>query len=263
MRSVFCAAVAFCLFSGAAADAGFSEAALDAVSVDSRPNAELPLDAKFSDEDGRPVSLRQALRHSPAVLVFADYTCRTLCGPILAFAADGLQTSGLRPGTDFRLVVVGIDPKDGIEGARAVKESRIGAGTPLASAAVFLTGDAPAIRAITAAAGYHYAYDPEHDQFAHPAVAFVITSTGRVARVLSGLGLAGGDLRLALVEAGQGTVGGFADQLRLLCYGFDPARGIYTASIVQWLNVGGAATVLLIVGGVSFLTFRSRRRRWT
>ena len=74
-------------------------------------------------------------------------------------------------------------------------------------------------------------YDAEHDQFAHPAAAYVLTKDGRIARVLSGLGLSGGDLRLALVEAGQGHVGTLLDQITLRCFGFDPARGIYTASI--------------------------------
>ncbi len=46
-----------------------------------------------------------------AVLVFADYTCRTLCGPILAFAAGALENTGLTPGRDYHLIVVGIDPK--------------------------------------------------------------------------------------------------------------------------------------------------------
>jgi len=38
------------------------------------------------------------------------------------------------------------------------------------------------------------------------------------------------DLRLALVEAGHGRVGTFADHLRLLCYGFDPPAGGWAAA---------------------------------
>ena len=92
-----------------------------------------------------------------------------------------------------------------------------------------LTGKADAIRAETVAAGYHYVYDKSVDQFAHPAVAYVVTAKGRISRVLSGLGLDANDLRLALVDAGKGRVGTFADRIRLLCYCFDPATGIYSA----------------------------------
>ena len=51
-------------------------------------------------------------------------------------------------------------------------------------------------------------------------------------------------LRLALVDAGEGRIGTFIDHIRLLCYGFDPAQGIYTSAIERWLMAGAAATVL-------------------
>ena len=124
-----------------------------------------------------------------------------------------------------------------------------------------LTGSDVAIRAVTQAAGYSFVYDPTHDQYAHPAAAYVITAQGRVARVLSGVGLTGPDLRLALVEAGEGKIGGIADAIHLLCYGFDPARGIYTASITKLLNIGGAATVALLAGGIGLMLVANRRRR--
>jgi protein SCO1/2 len=142
-------------------------------------------------------------------------------------------------------------------------KSRIGGDTPVAKAAMALSGKAPDIRAVTTAAGYHYAYDPEHDQFAHPAAAFVVTAKGRISRVLHGLGLAGDDLRLALVEASQGRVGSFADRIHLLCYGFDPTRGVYTALIARWLAFGGVLTVVLLGGGLAYLAFTNRSGRST
>ena len=36
-----------------------------------------------------PLTLADAIGGVPAVVVFADYTCRTLCGPILEFTAAG------------------------------------------------------------------------------------------------------------------------------------------------------------------------------
>jgi protein SCO1 len=242
------------------AQAHFSTNALQEIAAKPQPNAQLPLDAPFVDEHGQPRTLRGILSGRPAVLVFADYTCRTLCGPILAFAAGGLEKSGLRPGEDYHLVVIGIDAKDGLDDATAFKSSRVGEGTPLAAATVMLTGKQPAIDTATRAAGYRFAYDSGEDQFAHPAAAYVLTADGHVARVLSGLGLAnGGDLRLALVDAGKGKIGTVVDQIHLLCYGFDPAKGIYTASILRWLDVGGALVVAALAAGVGALMLRKRR----
>jgi protein SCO1/2 len=254
------AAAILLLFGITSAQASFSSNALKEIAAEPAPNAQLPLDLRFADEHGAMRSLRDALGGRPAVLVFADYTCRTLCGPVLAFAVGALEQTGLRPGDDYRLLVAGIDPKDTAASGVAFRNSRIGEDTPLAAATIMLNGEQAAVDALTQAAGYRYAYDAEHDQFAHPAAAYVLTSDGRVSRVLSGLALNGGDLRLALVEAGQGKIGTLFDRIRLTCYGFDPARGVYTASILRWLDIGGALTVTAIAAGIVLL-LRKRRAR--
>ena len=245
----------------AGARADFSRAALDAIAATPQPDAQLPLAARFVDEHGAPRTLGAALDGKPAVLVFADYTCRTLCGPILAFAAGGLEKTGLTPGRDYHLIVVGIDPKDSLATAVALKDSHVGKNTPLSKATIMLSGKADAVRATTQAAGYRYAYDPTHDQYAHPAAAYIVTGQGRIARVLSGVGLDGGDLRLALVDAGKGNIGNIVDQIHLLCYGFDPTRGIYTASIARLLNIGAMLTVAAIAAGVGGMLILKRRGR--
>ena len=70
-----------------------------------------------------------------AILIMADYTCRALCGPVLALTAASLERSGLQAGSDYRLVAVGLDPKDTAADARAMKAAQLGADGPLASAA--------------------------------------------------------------------------------------------------------------------------------
>jgi protein SCO1/2 len=250
----------FTLVAAAPANAGFTAAQLDAVSADPPPNAALPLNLGFRDEAGHPSTLASAIGGVPAVVIFADYTCHTLCGPILEFAAAGLGKTGLRPGADYRLVVIGLDPKDGLDAARAMRATHIDAGNPISPAAIFLSGDDAEIHAATQAVGLHYAYDAEHDQFAHPAAVYVVDAGGRVKRVLSGLGLDGGDLRLAIVDAGQGAVGTFADRIHLLCYGYDPVRGIYTERITTMLEIAAGATVLAMAGGILAMVARERRR---
>jgi protein SCO1/2 len=191
---VVMAALALLLGFAAEAQAGLNHADLQTIAAAPPPNATLPLALSFRDDAGHPRKLVDALGGKPAVLIFADYTCHTLCGPILDFTAAALRQSGLRPGTDFRLIVIGIDPRDGIATAREMRNARIGSENPIAPAAVFLTGDEAAIRTVTAALGYGYTYDAAHDQYAHPAAAYVLDARGVVARVLSGLGLSGTDM---------------------------------------------------------------------
>jgi protein SCO1/2 len=241
------------------ARAGIAETEVKKVEAAPAPNAALPLDLGFVDESGHATTLRAAIGGLPSVLIFADYTCRTLCGPVLEFAAGGLAKTGLKPGTDYRLVVIGLDPKDKPAAAQEMRFEHIEAASALARAAVFLTGDDAAIKAVTQAAGLHYYYDAEHDQYAHPAAVYVVNAGGRVQRVLSPLGLDGADLRLALVDAGRGTVGTLADRIHLLCYGYDPVKGIYTERITTMLAFAAALTLVVLFGGISLMAMREKR----
>lgn len=251
--------IAVAIAASTPAKAGIVDAEVKKVEAAPAPNAALPLDLGFVDDGGHALSLRAAIGGLPTVLIFADYTCRTLCGPILEFAASGLAKTGLKPGTDYRLVVIGLDPKDKPAAAQAMRAAHIDGASALGRAAVFLTGGDAAIRAVTQAAGLHHTYDAEHDQYAHPAAVYVVNAEGRVQRVLSPLGLDGADLRLALVDTGRGTVGTLADRIHLLCYGYDPIKGIYTERITTILAFAAGLTLVVLLGGISLMAMREKR----
>ncbi len=242
------------------AEAGLTAAQLAAIDALPPAGATLPLSARLIDEAGVARPLAAVIDAKPAILILADYSCRTLCGPVLAMTTAALDATGLTPGRDFRLIVIGLDPKDSAADAQRFKAAQMSDAPGIAAATTMLRADPPTIDQLTHAAGYRFVYDAANDQFAHPNVVFALTANGRVARVLSGLGLNGSDLRLALVDAGEGRIGSFADHVRLLCYGFDPVQGIYTARIMAWLQAAGVLTVLILVAGVAAMHRRTRRR---
>jgi protein SCO1 len=241
------------------AEAGLTASAIASVGVSPPADARIPMSVTLLDETGAPQTLQAAIDHTPSVLILADYACQALCGPVLTLAATALARSDLRAGRDYRLVVVGLDPRRDFRAAKAMKTAQIGEEGELAAATRFFTPDQAALQAITTALGYRSVYDREADQFAHPAVAFVLTADGRVARTLSALGIDAGDLRLALVEAGEGRIGSTFDQLRLLCYGFDPAAGVYTPSIHVLLALGWVVTALALGGAIAMMGFARNR----
>ena len=112
------------------AAANFTAAQLAELAATPPANAALPNDLVLRDEDGRQVSINDVIGGVPAVVVFADYACRTLCGPIVEFAAAGLAKSGLRPGLDYRLLAIGLNPRNGIDQARTTRAKHIDAGSP-------------------------------------------------------------------------------------------------------------------------------------
>ena len=243
---------------GSPASAALTPADVGAVRAASSPNARAPLDLPFRDDAGRPTTLRAALGGKVGLLVFADYTCSSLCGLALVLTKAGLEASGLAPGRDYRLAVVGLNPKDGPAAAEAMRRQRLGDDLAIDRATSFLIGDAAAVRRATAAMGYHYAYDAAHDQYAHPAVAYVLRSDGRVASVTPEIGLAGPALKAALIAArteAPAPSNGVAAGLHLLCYGFDPAHGLYngaTIAALRWGALGLFGIGALVLARVAF-----------
>jgi protein SCO1/2 len=238
------------------ATARITPEAYRAVGIDVPERARVPREAYVVDETGHHSSLGNLLT-KPSVLVFADYTCTTLCGPIVAFVATALEQSGMPP-NEFQVLVVSLDPKDTVADAKRMRIAHLGVDSPINPVTSFITADETTVQSIATALGYRYAYDQETDQFVHPGAAYILTSDGRVARVLAGLGISPADLRLALVEAGEGRVGTLADQVRLLCSGFDPAHGTYNLRVWRLLAAVATATTLTLGGGIALLWLLGR-----
>jgi protein SCO1 len=246
------------MFTATWAQAGLTVATLDELAFAPPADARLPMQSQWQNEQGSNVRLGEAMGDHPALIIFADFTCRTLCGPILTLAVDALAQSRLLPGTDYRLIVLGLDANDGPAEARKMQREQIPE-PAIASASVFLSADETTIRNTAAAVGYRFAYDAERDQFAHPAAVLVAAADGRITRMLSGLAMTPDDLRLALVEAGEGQVGNLGDRLRLLCYGFDPAVGAYTPVIYRALAALSAVTVVVVALMMGAMSWRPQR----
>jgi protein SCO1/2 len=213
--------------------------------------AVVPLSATVADENGRNHPLADFVT-GPTVLVFADYECRTLCGPAILFLADALEQSGLRAGEQYRLVAIGLDGHGTVAAAARMRHERLGA-RAVSDAASFLTADEATVGALTTALGYRYRYDAEAGQYIHPAAAFVLRADGRVSRVINEMGFSAEDLRLALVEASEGRIGTLGDQMRLICSTFDPAHGTYNLAISRLLASAGVTTIVLLAGGIGLL----------
>ena len=226
--------------------------------------AEVPLGARFVDHEGRALTLRDCFGERPVVLALVYYECPMLCGLVLEGLVKGLRAVDFTTGEDFDVLVVSIDPEETPELAAAKRASALGAfglapDAPAAAAWRFLVGEESEIRALTSAVGFGYSYVPERDEWAHGAGLTVLTPQGKVARVLFGVEFAPRDLRLALVEASQGTIGTPIDQVLLRCFHYDPTRGKYGLAILALVRALGTLTVLVLGAFVARHILRERR----
>jgi protein SCO1/2 len=236
-------------------------AILRQVSIEQRLGRTLPLDTDFRDESGRLVRLRDYFGKRPVVLVLAYYDCPMLCTQVLNGLVSAMRILSFDAGREYDVVTVSFDPRDDPSDARAKKEPYVSRyGRPGAAAGWhFLTGEKPAIDALTGAVGFQYAWDEKIGQFAHGSAIYVATSDGKLSRYLYGIEYAPRDLRLALVEASQGRIGSPVDQLLLYCYHYDPAAGRYGAAVMNIVRFAGAAFALVLSTFLALMWSRERR----
>lgn len=228
------------------------------VGIDQRLNEPLPLELVFRDETGRSVRLAEYFDRKPVLLALVYYECPMLCTQVLNGLVSSLKVLTFNVGKEFNLVTVSFDRRESAALAAAKKRVYLERyGRPIAAVGWhFLTGDEPSIQALTRAVGFRYAYDPKTNQFAHASGVILLTPQGRISRYFYGIEYAPRDLRLGLVEASDNKIGSVVDQLLLFCYHYDPMTGKYGPIIMNFVQLGGGATVL----GLGLLIWTLQRR---
>ena len=227
------------------------------VGIQQNLNQQLPPDLMFTDDLGRSVRLSDYFGKKPVILNLVYYNCPMLCGEVLSGLEHSLRMMKLDVGKDFDVVTVSFDPKETPEMAAKKKAEylkrykRAGADQGWH----FLVGQQDAIDALTKAVGFQYEYDEKTKQFAHATAIMIVTPEGKIAQYYYGVEYPPKDLRLGLVEAGQGRIGNVVDQLLLYCYHYDPEQGKYSATILRILRLAGLATMLSL-GTLIFVMIR-------
>ncbi len=81
----------------------------------------------------------------------------------------------------------------------------------------------------------------------------LLTPQGKISRYFYDLAYAPRDLRLGLVEASANRLGSPVDQVLLYCFHYDPREGKYGPTIMNFVRLGGALTLLSVGLFVAFL----------
>lgn len=249
------------------------------IGVDDRVGARIPLDLPFTEVGTRRVRLGDYFGDGkPVVMVLAYVRCRMLCSLVLQATVDAVRAMPLELGRDYRLITVSIDPDEEAAAAaqrRAELLARIGRPDQL-DRWTYLVGAERPIRALADRLGFRYRWDPATEQFAHPAVIFVLAPDGTLARYFQGISPSpdaiAAALRLAAAApiggriSGSGSISGagaddaIADRV-LSCFRFDPAARAHRALIDRYLRIGGSLIVLAVASAVTGLLVWERRRR--
>ncbi len=228
-------------------------------------NTQIPLNGEFRDETGKTVRMGDYFGKRPAILSLVYYNCPMLCSEELDGLVGALEMVKFKPGKDFDVIIVSIDPSETPEIAAKKKAFYLKRyGHPdTANGWHFLTGQQPAINALADATGFGYVRVPGPDgkltQFAHASAIELVTPDGRLSQYYLGVEYSPKDLRLGLVEASEHKIGSPVDAIMTYCYHYDPMLNRHSLIVARVVQLGCLMT-LLCLGGYMIVMFRRDRK---
>ncbi len=229
-----------------------------------RLGEQVPHDIRFVDEAGNEVTMGDYFdRGQPVVLTLNYFRCPMLCTLTLNGLVDGLMEVDWVAGRDFTMLTVSFAPEEGPELAAAKKQSYLSRYSKpgVEEGWHFLTGDKEQIDRLCEAVGFPYEYIEETGEYSHPASVIFLDPDGVLTLHTNDVMYQPGDLRLAIVEASQGEVGTWVDDILLFtCFQFDPNANSYTLSILKLMRTVGIGFVVLLAVGIFLLTRRGSAR---
>jgi protein SCO1/2 len=219
------------------------------IRFDPHLDAQLPVDLAFRDETGKAVRLGDYIGEQPLLLSINDFSCQDVCPIELRNLVDAMNRVTFRLGADYKALAISLNPASTTEDASSMRDEVLHRykrpdAPNGADGWHFLTGEQPAITALTEAVGLKYAYSEAAKSFAHPVGVILLTPEGRIARYLYGMDFPPNDLRLALYEASQGKISSPITPILLLCYQYDVVTGRYTNIALGLVRAAGVLTVL-------------------
>ncbi|WP_242011557.1 SCO family protein [Acetobacter fallax] len=212
-----------------------------------RQGVSLPLDARFTDSEGRTLPLNTFIAGRPAILSIGYYRCPNLCDLEREDLLHALSLSGLKTPGDYTLLVVSVDPAETPAIAREARADDLARFPETGSEQGwhFLVGSQEETGRLSRAVGFHSRYDNGLKQYLHPMGLIFVTPAGTVSGYVLGVGYRAGDIRQAVSLAAKGQRSA-ASPILLLCFHYDATTGRYTLAIEKLLRLAGVLTVLTL-----------------
>ncbi len=192
----------------------------------------IPTNLPLTDSDGQAIKTGYIFNGNLPTIVTLNYSdCPMLCSVQLNKLTESLNQLDLQLNKDFKILTVSIDPNETSRRAAETKDKYVSvlSNQPGAEQGwTFATAKQPIITKLAETLGFKYRYDAANKQYTHPAMLAFVSPTGVITRYSLSIDFPPEQLKLALVEAGEGTVGNAVDQFILWCYSYDPDSNSYT-----------------------------------
>ena len=227
------------------------------IGIDEKLGDFVPMDLGFLDADGDSVYLRDVI-DKPTVLTLVYYHCPTICKPLLGGVVEVMDKTNLEPGYDYNVLTISFDETDTPQSADAIRDNFTEALEKdlVPGAWRFLTADSSTIARLTDSVGFRFVR--RENDFAHGTSLIFLSPDGKIVRYLYGLRFMPFDLKMAVVEAGKGSVAPSIARVLQYCFSYDPEGRKYALNVNRLV---GTVILLFAVGWVVYLSAAGRRKR--
>lgn len=234
------------------------------VNLEQHQGKQLTLSREFVSDTGEAVTLGKYFsKDRPVLMAMVYYDCPSLCNYHLNALTNAMKGLKWTAGREFELVMVSMNHRENAKLAAKKKANYVAEyGRPESiNGWHFLTGTEENVKGLADELGFKFTWVPEEKQYAHAAVAYVVTPNGKISQYLPGLGVDTQTLRLSMLEASDGKIGSLIDQVLLFCFQFDPKKSKYTLYAWNIMRAGSALMAVLLAVFLVPVWMRERAAR--
>jgi len=219
------------------------------VGIQEKLGQTIPMDVLLFDEQGNSVRVGD-LVDKPTIFTFVYYRCPGICTPLLNELSKVVDKMGMEPGTDYRIITVSFDPSETPAMALEKQQNYLsGLKREIPpSAWRFMTGDSESVSRLANGAGFYF--ERQGEDWLHAGALIITSPYGKITRYINGTEYLPFDVKMALLEAAEGTVTPTTAKLLRFCFSYDPEGRTYALNVLRIsavLIMGFAGTFALVM----------------
>jgi protein SCO1 len=230
--AVVCGVLALLVMRGEGRGAETDPGAPQEIGIVEHLGQTIPMGLELYDDSGHVVTVGSII-HKPTIITFVYFKCPGICTPLLTELSKMVDKMDMDLGKDYQILTLSFDHRETPDLAADKRENYLSAiKRPIDPAAWrFYTADSATIRAFTSSAGFYFKRDGEN--WIHAATLIVVSPKGEITRYIYGIQYLPFDIKMALIEASNGTVGPTIAKVLNFCYSYDPASHRYALDVTR------------------------------
>jgi len=223
------------------------------VGFDEKQGQYADLSMKLVNEKGDTVLLKDVI-NKPTLLNLVYFRCPGTCSPLMWGISKFIDLVDLKLGADYDVITISFDPEERIDLGIKKKASYLSTMKKKEEGQNwrFFVSDSADIAKLTNSVGFRYHF--VNNQFVHPTGLIALAPDGKIVRYLRGIDFLPFDIKITMVEAGEGKIGPSINRLLAVCYSFDEKGNQFVFNVTRV-----SAVVITFIGILIFLSLALSR----